>query len=172
MRWAWSLVGVAGVALAGGGLLPRPYSVERMAMVQASPQAVYALMADPRRWADWSAWSKRDRGMLTTYSGAASGAGAAWSWASASEGSGRMRFVAAEPDRRIAYELAVDGWDGIARGELLLQPKGTGTEVRWTLAGDLGPNPLSRWMGLIADRVVGKDFDSGLMWLKSLAEQH
>ena len=41
-----------------------------------------------------------------------------------------------------------------------------------TLAGDLGPNPLSRWMGLIADRVVGKDFDSGLMWLKSLAEQH
>ena len=171
-RWAIALGLLVAVALLGGWMLPRPFSVERMATVQATPQAVYALVADPRRWPDWSAWHRRDPGMATSYAGAASGAGAAWSWQSRSEGSGRMRLTAAEPGRRVAYELSIDGWDGVSRGELLLQPKGTGTEVRWVLSGDLGPNPLARWMGLLADRMIGKDFDAGLMWLKSLAEQH
>lgn len=169
-RWAVALLLLAAAAVVGGWMLPRQFSVERSTTVQATPQAVYALVADPRRWGEWAPWSRRDRSMVTRYEGAASGAGADWSWRSDSEGSGRMRFTAAEPARRLTYELSLEGWDGVSRGELLLQPKGTGTELRWTLAGDLGANPIGRWMGLLVDRMVGKDFESGLMGLKSMAE--
>jgi len=37
--------------------------------------------------------------------------------------------------------------------------------------GDMGINPLLRWVALFADSMVGKDFEAGLSNLKALAEQ-
>ena len=102
--------------------------------------------------------------------GPASGVGAVWAWTSAAEGDGRMTFTAAEPDRRLAYDLYFPDWDSTSRGDLTLQADGAGTQVRWTMVGNMGANPLWRWMGLFADGMVGKDFDAGLARLKALAE--
>ena len=46
-----------------------------------------------------------------------------------------------------------------------------GTQVTWTMNGDMGANPLYRWMGLFMDKMVGPDFDAGLANLKALAEK-
>lgn len=156
----------------GGALLSPRYHVERHADIAATPAAVYALVADPRRWAEWSAWNRRDPAMQTTYTGPASGSGAGWSWESRSEGNGRMLFTAAEPDRRVAFELAFPDFGTSARGELRLQPTSTGTRVDWTLDGDAGRNLFWRWMTLLMDRFVGRDFEQGLANLKALAERH
>jgi hypothetical protein len=56
-------------------------------------------------------------------------------------------------------------------GALLLTPEGSGTQVRWTLDGDMGGNPLFRWFALFADGMIGKDFQAGLDNLKALAEK-
>ncbi len=37
--------------------------------------------------------------------------------------------------------------------------------------GDMGANPLYRWMGLFMDKMVAPDFDAGLANLKALAEK-
>ena len=46
-----------------------------------------------------------------------------------------------------------------------------GVELTWYINGDMGANPLMRWMGLAMDAMIGKDFERGLTRLKALAEQ-
>lgn len=170
----WAVGGVLGLValLALGGLfLSGSFQVSRSTLVAAPAERIYPLVAEPRRWKDWSVWNQRDPAMAITYSGPPSGVGAVWEWKSKSEGDGRMTFTAAEPGRRAAFELFFPDFGTTSRGELLLTPEGSGTRVTWNMNGDMGRNPLMRWMGLMMDGMVGKDFEAGLANLKKLAEK-
>ena len=56
-------------------------------------------------------------------------------------------------------------------GALTLLPEGSATKVTWTMDGDMGRNPLFRWLALFGDRTVGPDFEAGLANLKALADK-
>ncbi|MFN3861683.1 MAG: SRPBCC family protein [Roseateles sp.] len=158
--------------LVGGGLLLSPkFSLSRSVTINAAPEEVYALVADPRGWKQWSVWNRRDPAMAIEYSGPASGPGAVWAWKSKTEGDGRMTFTTAEPGRQLGYELFFPDFGTTSTGELRLEPNGGGTQVTWTMNGDMGANPVYRWMGLFMDKMVGPDFDAGLANLKALAEK-
>lgn len=170
----WILIVVVLLALVlvvGGLLLSSKFSVSRTQAVKAPPDKVYALVASPRAWKQWSVWNRRDPAMTITYSGPESGAGSVWEWKSASEGDGRMSFTAAEPPARVAYDLYFPDFGTTSTGELRFKPVPDGTEVTWTMNGDMGKNPLFRWFALFADGMVGKDFADGLANLKTVAEQ-
>jgi uncharacterized protein YndB with AHSA1/START domain len=172
LKWVLVVVlGLAAVLVTGGLLLPATFKVSRSVVVNAAPEAVYPLVADPRRWKAWSVWNRRDPKMEITYSGPDSGTGAAWAWKSPSEGDGKMTFTAAEPGRRVAYDLYFPDFGTTSRGELVFAPEGSGTRVTWVMNGDMGSNVLFRWMTLFADGMVGKDFEGGLANLRQLAEQ-
>jgi uncharacterized protein YndB with AHSA1/START domain len=172
LKWVLGVVMVLAAVLVGGGaLLPGTFTVTRLVVVAAPAEKVYPMIASPRRWKEWSVWNRRDPAMEITYSGPESGSGAAWSWKSPSEGDGRMTFTAAEPGRRVAYELFFPDFGTTSGGELLLKPVGANTEVTWVMNGNMGRNPLLRWMALAMDGMVGKDFEAGLANLKALAEK-
>lgn len=165
------LVALVALLVIGGYLVSPRFTVTRSVGVAASADKVYALVAEPRRWKEWTVWNRRDPAMAITYSGPPSGTGAGWAWKSKSEGDGRMTFTAAEPPRRVAYELFFPDFGTTSAGEITLAPEGSGTRVTWTMNGDLGSNPLSRWFALFIDSLVGKDFDAGLANLKTIAEK-
>jgi len=170
------VLGIVVVALAvvvfGGGLLISPkFHIERSVVVNAAPDKPYALVAEPRRWKEWTVWNQRDPAMKIEYFGAASGAGSGWAWKSASEGDGRMTLSAAEPGRQVAYDLYFPDMDSTSTGTLRFAPEGAATRVTWTMDGDMGTNPIGHWFGLVMDNMVGKDFDAGLARLKALAEK-
>ncbi|HEY0955205.1 MAG TPA: SRPBCC family protein [Roseateles sp.] len=166
------LVVVLLALLVGGGLLLSPrFSLSRNVVINAAPDKIYALVADPRGWKAWSVWNRRDPAMAIEYSGPASGPGAVWAWRSKTEGDGRMTFTTAEPGRRLGYELFFPDFGTTSTGELRLEPKGGSTQLTWTMNGDMGANPVYRWMGLFMDKLVGPDFDAGLANLKALAEK-
>ena len=165
------VVSLVAVLLLGGLALSPSFTVARSVQVRAPPQVVYALVADPRRWKEWSAWNRRDPAMQVTYSGPPTGAGAAWEWKSASQGDGKMTFTAAEPAQRVAYELYFPDFGTTSPGDFRFSAADGGTRVTWTMNGNMGRNPLFRWMALFADGMVGKDFDEGLAQLKALAEK-
>lgn len=74
-----------------------------------------------------------------------------------------MIFTAAEPDRRLDDRLFFPDFDSTARGAIVFDPRSaTTTRVTWTNQGDLGNNPMMRWVGLAMDRMVGNDFAIGL----------
>jgi len=172
LKWiAIVVAALAAVLVLGGMLLSPRFKVTRSIEVSAPPQKVYELVADPRRWKDWSVWNRRDPNMQITYSGPPSGVGAVWAWKSPSEGDGRMTFTATEPGQRVAFDLYFPDFGTTSRGELLFQAEGNVTRVTWTMDGDMGNNVLFRWMALFADRMVGKDFEGGLANLKVVAEK-
>ncbi len=165
------LLALAAVLVGGGALLSPKFTVARSISIAAPPEKVYALVADPRGWKQWSVWNRRDPAMSIEYFGPASGAGAGWAWKSKSEGDGRMSFTAAEPGRRVAYDLYFPDFGTTSNGDLTMVPEGAGTKVTWTMNGDMGSNPLFRWIALNADSMVGKDFAAVLTGLKEVAEK-
>jgi uncharacterized protein YndB with AHSA1/START domain len=172
IKWLLGLVVVLGLVLVGGGLLlSSNFSVTRSVSIQAPPEKIYPLIADPRQWKQWSVWNQRDPAMDITYSGPPSGTGAGWAWKSQSEGDGRMTFTAAEPGQRLAYDLYFPDFGTTSGGELRLKPENSATQVTWVMNGNMGSNPLFRWMALFADGMVGKDFEAGLSNLKRVAEK-
>ena len=128
----------------------------RSTVINAPADKVYALVADPRGWTQWSAWNKRDPAMQITYSGPPSGA---------------MSFTAAEPGRRVAFDLHFPDFGTTSKGELRFVPQAGSAQVTWTMNGDMGSNPLFHWMALMADSMVGKDFEAGLAGLRKAAEK-
>ena len=166
-----AIVVLVAVLAVGGLLLSPKYTLSRTTTISAAPDKIYALIADPRGWKQWSAWNQRDPAMAIEYSGPASGAGAVWAWKSKSQGDGRMTFTTAEPPKRLGYELFFPDFGTTSTGDFRLEANGGATQVTWTMNGDMGSNPVYRWMGLFMDKMVGPDFDAGLANLKALAEK-
>ena len=132
-----------------GFFLPGTFTVVRSAEIAAPPDKVYALVADPRAWKEWSAWNKRDPQMQVEYSGPPAGMGA----------------------KRVAFDLYFPDFGTTSKGDLRFEPAGAGTRVTWTMNGDMGKNPIYHWFALGADGMVGKDFAEGLAGLKAVAEK-
>jgi uncharacterized protein YndB with AHSA1/START domain len=159
-RLAIALVALVALLFAGGLALSGNFTAVRSTTIKAPADKVYALIADPR-----------DPAMAITYSGPPAGAGAAWEWKSKSEGDGKMTFTSAEPGKRVAFDLYFPDFGTTSRGALALSPEGAGTQVSWTMNGNMGTNPLFRWIALFGDKMVGPDFEAGLANLKALAEK-
>jgi hypothetical protein len=156
LKWAGGVIIVLVVLLAVVGFfLPATFTVVRSAEIAAPPDKVYALVADPRSWKQWSAWNRRDPQMLIEYGGPPAGMGAKWTWKS----------------KRVAFDLYFPDFGTTSKGELRFEPLSAGTRVTWTMNGDMGRNPLYHWFALGADSMVGKDFAEGLAGLKAVAEK-
>ena len=171
LKWiVGGLIALAAVVIGGGWLISPTFVVTRSVVIQAPPERIYGLIADPRAWASWSVWNRRDPAMQMQYRGPRSGNGAQWSWQSKTEGDGSMTFVQVVPNQRVGYELFFPDFGTMSTGALELAAQDGATRVTWTMNGDMGSRPLYRWMALMADRMIGKDFDAGLANLKAVAE--
>lgn len=162
---------LAAVLLAGGLMLSPKFAVARAITINAAPDKIYPLIADPRAWKQWSVWTQRDPAMTIEYTGTPAGSGAVWAWKSKSQGDGRMTFTTAQPPQQLGYELFFPDFGTTSSGEFQLAAQGGATQVTWTMNGDMGANPLYRWLGLFMDKLTGPDFDAGLANLKALAEK-
>ena len=172
IQWTLAVVGIGALLAVGAGFfLPSGFAVERSVVVDAPADRVFNLVVDPREWKRWSVWNRRDPDMEITYGGPPFGQGARWSWKSKSEGEGSMTFTRVVPNERLGYELSFPEFGMKSEGELILVPAGSGTRVTWTNTGDVGRNPLKRYLAISMDRMVGPDFEAGLANLKQLAEK-
>ena len=100
----WVLAGIGAVALAlvvVGLFIPSTFRVERSVEINAPADRIYDYVVEPRKWKEWSVWTRRDPNMHIVYSGPPFGMGARWSWESKQEGSGNMEFRHVEPDHRV-----------------------------------------------------------------------
>jgi uncharacterized protein YndB with AHSA1/START domain len=151
--------------------LPSQFNVARSVTINAPAEKIYPLIATTGQWKNWTVWNQRDPNMKIDYTGPESGLGAKWSWESKIEGSGEMEFTAAEPNKLLGYRLLFKDFNTTSNGTLKLEPDGAGTKVTWSFVGEAGNNPMMRYMGLMMDGMIGKDFEAGLANLKALAER-
>ena len=154
----------------GGWLLNPAYRVERSLLIQAPAEHIYTHLDSSEGWQRWGAWYRRDPQMKLLPHNETQGVGAAWSWRSESQGNGRLELTEIDVDRRVGYVLHIEDF-APSTGELRLEPESQGTRVIWLMQGDVGANPLKRWMALLMDKLVGPDFDASLNNLKALVER-
>ncbi len=150
----------------GALFLPSRYHVERKVVVQAKPTEIFPLLNDLRRWPEWTAWTtNREPSLIYTPSGAPTGVGAVQSW-TAKSGNGTIKITSSDPATGVGYEFNFNDGRFVSTGRIQMQPAAGGTELKWTAEGDLGANPVGRYLGLLMDKMMGADFETGLVNLK------
>ncbi|WP_407156695.1 SRPBCC family protein [Bradyrhizobium sp. STM 3557] len=158
-------------ALIAASAKPDTFRVQRSAVIAASPERIFPLIADFHQWAGWSPWEHRDPAMKRIFEGPQSGVGAIYAWnGNRNVGAGRMEIIEATPSRIVIKLDFIKPFAGHNIAEFALRPNGPSTEIVWTMHG---PAPfLSKLMQLVMnmDRMIGKDFEAGLAGLKRLAE--
>jgi uncharacterized protein YndB with AHSA1/START domain len=166
------LVAVAAV-LIYAATKPDTFRIQRAMSVNAPPEKVFALINDFRRWTVWSPWEKMDPALQRTYSGTASGQGAVYAWeGNRKVGAGRMEITDAPSPSKVTIKLDfLRPFEAHNIAEFTLEPKGDATTVTWAMHG---PNLfVGKVMSIFVDmdRMIGKDFETGLANLKAAAEQ-
>jgi uncharacterized protein YndB with AHSA1/START domain len=166
------LVAVAAV-LTYAATKPDTFRIQRAMSVNAPPEKVFALINDFRRWTVWSPWEKMDPALQRTYSGTASGQGAVYAWeGNRKVGAGRMEITDAPSPSKVTIKLDfLRPFEAHNVAEFTLEPKGDATTVTWAMHG---PNLfVGKVMSIFVDmdRMVGKDFETGLANMKAAAEQ-
>ena len=162
--------------LVAASLRPPTFRIERGTRIAAPMVQVAELIADFHQWQKWSPWENLDPTMTRTYSGAQSGVGAVYEWDSKGKaGSGRMEITdmrAGAERGLIAIKLDfLKPFKASNTAEFVMTPTDAGTDLGWAM---FGPSPfVSKLMGLFMDfdKMVGKDFEAGLVALKRNAEQ-
>ena len=152
---------------------PDTFRVERSTSIKAPPEKVFALINDFHNWKQWSPWENIDPNLKRTYSGAARGKGTAYAWEGNSKvGTGSMEILDTTPPAKIVIKLDfMKPFEAHNTAEYTLEAKGDTTNVTWAM---YGPSPyLTKVIGVFMsmDKMVGKDFETGLANMKAAAEK-
>ena len=152
---------------------PDTLRVQRATNIKATPEKIFALINDLHSWGSWSPYEEKDPAMKGTYSGAANGEGAVYEWEGNNEvGKGRMAITESSPASKVMIKLDfVKPFETHNIVEFTLEPEGDSTNVTWAMHG---PSPyISKVIGIFInmDSMIGKDFETGLANLKTVAEK-
>jgi len=172
----FAIVLAVAALLAYAGARPDTFRLERSIHIDATIVQVAEQIDDFRQWQAWSPWEHIDPSLQRTFSGAEAGVGAVYEWSGTGKaGAGRMEIV----EMRTGSEGAVitikldflKPFKTSNTAEFLMVPTDTGTDLTWAM---FGPSPfVSKLMGVFMDfdKMVGKDFEAGLVALERNAEQ-
>jgi uncharacterized protein YndB with AHSA1/START domain len=166
------LVVAVAALLVIAALKPDAFRIQRSATIKASPDKIFPHINDFHKWPAWSPWEKMDPALKRTHSGAANGQGAVYEWEGNKQvGKGRMEITESSPPSKIVIKLDfLKPFEAHNTAEFTFQSQSDSTNVTWTMHGR---QPfLIKVMSLFfsMDKMVGKDFESGLANLKALAE--
>jgi len=176
MRWVVrfliGLVVLIGAFAALVSMQPSAFKIVRSASIAAPPEKVFAAVNDFHKWQAWSPWIELDPKAKATFDGPAAGPGAKFAWAGNDKiGEGRMEIKDALPGERVLIKLDfVKPMQGTSDTEFTFKPTGGGTIVTWTMTGEDGFVGKAARFFMNIDKLVGGDFERGLVKLKAVAE--
>lgn len=165
------VIGVLGL-VAYAATKPDEFRISRSTVIKAPPEKIAQSIQDFRAWEAWSPFEKLDPDLKREFSGAATGKGAVYAWdGNSSAGAGRMEILEADPSKVLIKLDFSRPFEAHNMAEFTLAPEGEDTRVTWSM---YGPSPfVTKVMDVIfnIDKSVGKEFETGLTNLKTLAEK-
>jgi len=162
---------------AGLTVLPKQVHVERSIAVSMPASTVFTLLNGFTSFTAWSPWVIKDPAAVYTLSGPESGVGAKLAWSGNHlVGEGSQEITAGEPYSHV--EIRLDFIEqGYAEIGYKISPSGDDVLLTWTYDTDVtrGQNLydalISRYVGIMFDRWIGRDFQEGLENFKIFAER-
>ena len=169
------LLALVAVTVIGGFVLPSTVHVERQALINASPDEVFAEVSDFNKWEDWSPWAKIDPDATMTITGKGLGQKMAWASDNPEVGNGTQEITQLEAPRLLKTHLDF-GDMGMSDAMFTLEPSEGKTLVTWGLDTDMREGvpllqqPISTYFGFLMDKMVGSQYEEGLASLKKVVE--
>ena len=153
---------------------PDTFSVQRSADIKAPAERIHPLIDDLRRFNTWNPFDKKDPNIKGSYSGPAKGPGAGYDFEGNKEvGKGRIKILESAAPDKVTMQLdmlaPIEGHNTV---EFTLAPRGESTEVTWAMHCSKSPF-VAKLMGVFCDmdKMIGREFETGLSNLKALAER-
>jgi hypothetical protein len=151
---------------------PSDFRVTRTATIPAPAAIVFGQVNDLHKFQDWSPWAKIDPQCKVTYDGPPAGVSASFAWAGNKQvGEGRMTVIESRPGELVRFKLEfLKPFKATNTAEFNFKSTGNQTEVTWSMSGK--NNFVFKAVGLFmnCDKMVGPDFEKGLVNLKSVVE--
>ncbi len=162
---------------AGLAFLPRVVQVERSIFVAMPASTVFTLLNGFTSFSAWSPWAGKDRDAQFTLAGNERGVGARLSWAgNRLIGEGSQEITRSDPYSRIDVLLEFAD-QGQATTRYALTPSEGGVMLTWHYEADVTRDQnfldalIGRYVGIMFDRWIGRDFEEGLANFKVFAER-
>ena len=170
-----ALFGIVVLAYGIGFLLPGNAHVERTIAIQAAPEKVFAQISDFKAWDAWSPWANIDPDATMTVTGSGVGQTMVWASEDPKVGNGSQQITVLESPSYLKTHLEFDG-QGVADASFQLVPQNGETQVTWSLDTNMQSGvpllaqPITNYMGLMLNAIVGRDYETGLENLKAAIE--
>lgn len=166
------VIGLIAIVLIYASTRPDTLHVERAIDIKASPEKLFPLINDFHQWEAWSPYNK-DPAMKKSYSGSNSGVGSSYAWEGNKDvGKGEITIAQSTPPTRIVFDLhMIEPFEGRNVATFTLDGASATTRVIWSL--DDKQKLIVKIMGIFMsmDKMIGRDFETGLGRLKSVAER-
>jgi len=153
---------------------PDTLQIQRSMEIQAPAERIRSLINDMQRFNTWNPYNQKDPAMKGTYRGPNAGPGAAFDFdGNKNVGKGSITILEPSAPNRVTMSLVMTAPMACNNTiDFTLSPQGpASTDVTWAMRG---PCPfLGKLMGVIfnMDKMVGRDFETGLASLKAIAER-
>lgn len=166
---AGALVGLFAIAVASR---PSNFHIERSIVIHAPAHVAFARVNDFHSWVDWSPYEKLDGASLKrTYGGPSSGVGSTYAWAGEKAGTGQMTIERSVPSSEVLIKLEfVKPMTATNTATFTFTEASDGTRVTWSMDGRNGFVAKAFTLFFDMDKLVGGDFEKGLVALKTLSE--
>ena len=153
-------------------LAPATYDVSRTVEVRKPPEDVFLYLKYLKNQDEWSPWGQKDPDMKKEFRGTDGTVGAVSTWDGNKQvGAGEQEITHIVPGRRIETVLRfLKPWKSTSDGYLQVEPSAVGSTVRWGFRGQSGFPMRLMLLFMSMDKMVGKDFETGLSNLKARLE--
>jgi effector-binding domain-containing protein len=153
-------------------LLPSKYHVERSAYIHADKAVIFDLTSHLQKWDLWTPWNKEmDSTMTYELFGEDGKVGTKRAWSGKIAKTGDIIITELLPGELVAYDLSFENGKYLSKGTIRIEEIADSCKVSWIDDGNLGYNPIARYIGLFVEKMMNPEFDKGLTKLKMVAEQ-
>jgi hypothetical protein len=150
---------------------PHAYKVACKISINRPVDDVYSFMSDFRNWEKWSLWNKSaDSTLIYFYGKTSKGLEGHQYFYGKNIGQGQFRFDTCLANEKLVYRLNMHAGEIKANGTFLFESNGDGTTLSWINEGDVGSNPIYRFMIPSKTESTRKTFDDGLGRIKEILE--
>ena len=166
-----AVIGAVAAVLIAAWTRPDQFRTARSLKIAAPPDRIFPLINDLRQMNTWNPFARRETAGTSTYSGPASGKGQAHQFAGPKSGAGSIEIVEATPLSNVVMRLQMTKpikCDN--KVEFTLVPEENATNVTWAMSGKQPLLAKAMTLFIDCDKMVGREFETGLASLKSKAE--
>jgi len=169
-----SLFAIVLAFVLGSRFFSPTYVVKETITINWPVDETFAYMGNLKKWEEWSLWNKGvDSTLYYFYSPKQDTTGARQYIAGELIGKGYIEIVRYQPGKEIAYKLWLRQGEITANGIFTFTAlAGNQTELAWIDSGNVGNNPIKRYMIPFVTQNTHETFKDGLQRIKTAAEKN